>query len=74
VNYLDPNVKKVRTDERDVPKVDWYELSLDFMQVSVNQPSGSRPNLAQLRLDHGTGISQGTRGMRIVSYDCSTVS
>jgi hypothetical protein len=38
VNYPDPNVKEVRADERDVPKVDWYKLSLNFIQVLVDQP------------------------------------
>jgi len=36
VNYFDSKVKKVRMEERDVPKVDWYKVSLDFVQVLVN--------------------------------------
>jgi len=31
VNYSNPNVIKVKADERDVPKVDWYKLSLNFV-------------------------------------------
>ena len=38
MNYSDSKVKKVRTDERDVPKVDWYKLSLNSVQMLVDQP------------------------------------
>jgi hypothetical protein len=31
MNYSNPKVKKVGTDERDVLKVDWYKLSLNFV-------------------------------------------
>jgi hypothetical protein len=39
VHYPSSNVKKVRTCERDVLKVDWYKLSLKFIQMSVTTPS-----------------------------------
>jgi hypothetical protein len=29
--YSDPKVKKIRTDERDVSKIDRYKLSLNFV-------------------------------------------
>jgi hypothetical protein len=37
VHYLDFKIKKVRIGERDVPKVDWYKLSLNFIQMLVNK-------------------------------------
>ena len=37
MHYPDSNIKKVRTGERDVAKVDWYKLPLNFIQMSVNQ-------------------------------------
>jgi hypothetical protein len=36
-SYPDSDIKKVRTGEKDVPKVDWYKLSLNFIQMLVNQ-------------------------------------
>ena len=37
MNYSNPKIKKIGTDERDVPKVDWYKLFLNVVQVLVNQ-------------------------------------
>ena len=37
MNYSDLKIKKVGAGERDVPKIDWYKLSLDFIQMVVDQ-------------------------------------